>query len=523
MKHLLLATTAAVAVSVAAPAFADPTIGYVPGSLAQSKITTGPWTLHESVFKRDASGIVPTASGPPYAGSGVPYRGICMQSGVFATNVGTSVMQPFYFPFVRRNGSVIEGFFDYRPRNQQEATVAAVSSDWGKTWQFTGMALALNPYCPWDATDPDNLYVSVGGVQTRYGIDATNAADNGLGHPVVLNVNGNQYIYHLNRATNHIDSDQLVVHPLPVATPGSLAGLPAYGYQSPLAPVYPALDSTATATTGLINPDAFMGSVPLPGGITAGVYVEKTLNGDTSYPSAQKCPSTPAYALTNFVNGKARKRNDDVTVVRIATTTDGINFTDVGPATGLNDPTTVALNGIRYLGSGSILPLSNGHYGMFFGAGNCLDNDSDGFHFIGYAETVNVVSQASDLLAWRVIYGFDNPILSTDTVINPVGPRPYPLSAPVVNVTGADALTAAQVAPFVPAVAPTGYLTPTGGYNSNFFSGRVYDPQALYTDSSTVTIVFAGYNTPQPSNNLGDYRTIGRFQLQFPAGYVAPF
>jgi len=48
-------------------------------------------------------------------------------------------------------------------------------------------------------------------------------------------------------------------------------------------------------------------------------------------------------------------------------------------------------------------------------------------------------------------------------------------------------------------------------------------PQALYTDERTVTIVFAGYNTPQPSNNLGDYRTIGRFQLRFPEGYVSPF
>ena len=36
-----------------------------------------------------------------------------------------------------------------------------------------------------------------------------------------------------------------------------------------------------------------------------------------------------------------------------------------------------------------------------------------------------------------------------------------------------------------------------------------------------MTIVFAGYNTPQPSNNLGDYRTIGRFQLRFPEGYIA--
>ena len=112
------------------------------------------------------------------------------------------------------------------------------------------------------------------------------------------------------------------------------------------------------------------------------------------------------------------------------------------------------------------------------------------------------------------INGFDNPIPSTDTVTDPAGPRPYPLNAPVVNVSGADALTSAQVAPFVPV---------PGGYNSNFFSGRVYDPQALYTDERTVTIVFAGYNTPQPSNNLGDYRTIGRFQLRFPEGYVSPF
>ncbi|HLK41870.1 MAG TPA: hypothetical protein VKV34_00905, partial [Thermoleophilia bacterium] len=52
-----------------------------------------------------------------------------------------------------------------------------------------------------------------------------------------------------------------------------------------------------------------------------------------------------------------------------------------------------------------------------------------------------------------------------------------------------------------------------------FFSGRAYDPQALYTDDHTVTIVFAGYNTPQPSLNLGDYRTIGRFQLSFARGY----
>jgi hypothetical protein len=435
-------------------------------------------------------------------------------------------MQPYYFPFVRRNGDVLEGFFDYRPRNQQEAMVAAISTDWGVSWRFKGEALALNPYCPWDATDPDDLSVNVNGVKTAYGSSSANAGDNGLGHPVVLSVNGAQRIYSLNRANGHIDSDQLVLHTLPPSSTLSLYAVPDFGYVSPLASGgYPTLDAKATSTSGLQNPDAIMGAVVM-GTTTTVVYVEKTLSADTGlgYPV---CPSTPAFALTNLVNGKPRKANHDVTAVRVATTTDGIHFTDVGAASGLGDPKAVALNGIRWVGSGSILRLADGHYGMFFGAGNCLDNDSDGFHFIGYAETDNPVAQASDLLSWHVVNGFDNPILSTDRVtdtmtdmLTPPGPRTYPANPPVVNVTEADALTAAQVAPFVPATGPN---PPTGGYNSNFFSGRVYDPQALYTDERTVTIVFAGYNTPQPSNNLGDYRTIGRFQLRFPAGYVSPF
>ncbi|WP_026606048.1 hypothetical protein [Methylocapsa acidiphila] len=491
-------------------------MSYVPNSLAQSTISLGPWALHEATgqFKHDASGIVPTTAGPPYANSGVPYAAYCGSNGQVTVNPGVSLMQPYYFPFVRRRGAVLEGFFDYRPRNEQEALVAATSSDWGATWTFKGEALALNPYCPWDATDPDNLNLNVNGVETAYGSSSANAADNGLGHPVVLDINGVQRVYELNRANGHIDSDQLVVHALRSTTPGSLTGLPQLGYVSPLASGgYPTLESTATSTTGLINPDAIMGAVRA-GWTTTVVYVSKTLDADTSFPTAQQCPKTPAFALTNLVNGKARKTNHDVTTVRIATTTDGVNFTDVGAAQGLNDPTTVALNGIRYLGSGSILSLADGRYGMFFGAGNCLDNDSDGFHFIGYAETQNRVNGAGDLLKWRVINGLDNPILSTDTVTDPSGPRAYPLNAPIVNVRGADALTLAQVAPFTPIA---------GGYNSNFFSGRVYDPQALYTDRQTVTIVFAGYNTPQPSNNLGDYRSIGRFQLRFPEGYVAPF
>jgi hypothetical protein len=153
-----------------------------------------------------------------------------------SVNHGFSLMQPFYFPFVRRRGGVLEGFFDYRPRNQQEATVEAISNDWGASWIFMSKHLALNPYCPWDPTDPDKLNVDVNGVKTGYGSSSANAADNGQGHPTVLSVNGAQYVYTLNRANGHIDSDELVVHKLPLpSTAGSLNRLPDYGFVSPLA------------------------------------------------------------------------------------------------------------------------------------------------------------------------------------------------------------------------------------------------------------------------------------------------
>jgi hypothetical protein len=350
-------------------------------------------------------------------------------------------MQPYYFPFVRRREDGLEGFFDYRPRNQQEAAVSAFSNDWGATWHFTGKALALNPYCPWDPTDPDNLNLNVNGLEVAYGSSNTNAADNGLGHPVVLKVNGVERIYQLNRANGHIDSDQLVVHTLSSEHEdrSSRSSLPDLGYVSPLASGgYPTL-APASATSGLQSPDAIMGVVPM-GSTTAIIYVAKQLGVDASL-GFPVCPNTPPFALTNLVNrGKARGPNDDVTTVRVATTTDGITFTDVGAVMNLFDPKTTALDGTRYLGSGSIIPLADGRYGMFFGAGNCLDNDSDGFHYIGYAETVKVVTTANDLLNWTVLNALDNPILSTDTVTdtltNPSNPRPYPLNPPVVNVHG---------------------------------------------------------------------------------------
>jgi hypothetical protein len=240
---------------------------------------------------------------------------------------------------------------------------------------------------------------------------------------------------------------------------GPLAPLPDWGYVSPLGfGSYPMPEASAQATVGLENPDATLGAIRI-GGVTTVVYVEKQLKASTT----SNCGNTPPWALTNIDTGKTRGPNTDIITIRVATTTDGINYTDVGSASGLQDPTSTAFNGIRWLGSGSIIALSNGRDGLFFDAGNWLDNDSDSYHFIGYAETVTAVNSPWELLNWTVIYGFDNPILSTDTVADPVAGVTYPANAPIIDVNMADVLTPAQVSPWMP---PTGY-----SYNTNFFSG----------------------------------------------------
>ena len=512
MKILPPVSCATVALFAVTGANAQPSIRYVPGSLAESTIAKGPWTLHQAGHQsHDASGIVPTTSGPPYSGSGTPYAGICTPSGQRTSNTGVSLMQPYYFPFVQSgydgSGRFLLGLFDYRPRNEDEQTVAAYSRDGGRSWAFRNASLGLNPYCPADNSDPDNSNLLVNGVSTAYGSNSANAGDNGLGHPFAAIFGYDAYLYNLNRANNHIDVDQLVVHSARTGHERAPRDLPAEGYVSPFAASgYPSLTPNALSTSGLVNPDAILGDVAFDGGSHAFIYVSKLLDGDSAYPA---CPSTPPFALTNLLNGKPRKANHDVTTLRVATTSDGLHFTDAGPVDGIIDSASIALNGIRYAGSGGLIPLSDGRWGVFFGGGSCLDNDSDGFHFIGYAETVNPVFAATDLLSWRVVNGLDNPIVSTDAVTDAAGRR-YPLNAPVVS-DSLDRLTPAQVAPFTP---------PASGYSTNFFSGRAYGPQPTVTSKNRVTVVFAGYNTPQPSNNLGDYRTIGRFELRFPAGYL---
>src|SRR5262249_15089984 len=186
LRTLLLCAAAGAALLANGNASADTpvAIAYVPNSLAQAGIAGGPWTLHQRLGRNphDASGILPpsgtkTPFNPPTTQYGTPYAGYCV-SGQIQTAQGFNPMQPYYFPFVRTNEGWIQGFFDHRPRNEQESVVAGISTDLGKSWIFQGEALGLNPYCPADPPDPDNNNVIVSGVSVPYGSNSANAADN---------------------------------------------------------------------------------------------------------------------------------------------------------------------------------------------------------------------------------------------------------------------------------------------------------------------------------------------------------
>jgi len=224
-----------------------------------------------------------------------------------------------------------------------------------------------------------------------------------------------------------------------------------------------------TKTTGLINPDGILAYVPnsYPFKI---LYVDKTLSADYSFPTSQQCGLTPSGAAANH----------DVEIIHMAQSTDSVHWTDLGAVNGLNDPTTTSYSRIRYMApNGTLLKLSTGKWGLFFGGGNCLDGDSDGFHAIMYAES-------TDLLNWTVINGINNPIAS------------------VSQVTATDPVSNQVVT--IPA------NTPVIGGTQPWFSGRVYNPNAMVAAPNAINLIFDGYDAAY-SGDISDYRTIGHVTL----------
>ena len=435
------------------------------GAPAETYITGGGWTLEQSG-----------------AAVGLKSAGYCDSQGNQIGNPGTERMQPYYFPVITGRGKHLQGYFDYRPKDTDEAVAAAFTDDAGLTWTFQQKVLELRTTCPNQVQkDPD------GDKDNKPDSNnSDNGDDDGQGHQYVINIAGHTYLYTLDRAVNHIDSDDLYIHELSPQPGLPLNGAPAMNDGPTDATSN--LPEIAFHTTGLLNPDGILGVVPGSSPLKI-IYEQKILNGDntgsTAFPASQQCNTFWSGYYANNPFGTAV--NDDITHLRLAETTDGVNFTDKGILQGLNDPTDVTATGTRWLATaGTILKLEGGKYGLLFSGGGCIDGDSDAFHYIGYAES-------RDLLHWKVINGINNPIASTATFTIAVN------SAGVPDASG------------TPVTVPT--KTPVIGNAMGWFSGRVYAPSGTLLGRENLTVVFAGYHTQKPKNGLGDYRTIGHVSL----------
>jgi hypothetical protein len=154
--------------------------------------------------------IIPYPSG--VAGTPGPLDGYCSSLGA-NPETGSPVpqpagsalpMSPYYFPDVVRNGDgSLTGYFDYRPKDAEEAITVAKSTDNGESWTSEGKALGENSgYCP-----------------------TADSSDNGQGHPFVMPVGGAADLYTLQRPAGDNEGVGLLVHPIEPSAADPLSGL----------------------------------------------------------------------------------------------------------------------------------------------------------------------------------------------------------------------------------------------------------------------------------------------------------
>jgi hypothetical protein len=473
------------------------------------------------------------------ADGGAPSRVTHVTGAKFETSIDSGTpdpmepLTPAYFPLVFNSANTtsdnafggkapILGLFDWRPKDIDEGLLAAESDDNGKTWFFMQLVLELNP----DYTNPISGGFSSTATSTGCpaNVNSTNAnfvsangsqADDGWGHAAIIqlpgvgNVKTGQLLYMLDRNTNNIPGTSTEIvdgSPLWVISLGAVTGAPGGG-SSPKFPIWntnfteannsnndiKSISSTLNQTpdsgspisvqqtVGLTDPDGIMAVFPTSPTAAAGspvtvLWVQKILNGDntgsTALPVAQQCTAAP-------FSGKV---NHDIATVRRATTTDGVHFTDLGAVSGLSDPTTVDYNKTRWVSPRGTLIDVNGNgslWGLYFSAGNCLDGDSDAFHYIGYAES-------ADMINWVVYNDINSPIAS----INPITTR---------NQLGGGTVTIPANPPIIP--------------TQPWFAERLYAPTATQIDATHLSMTFAGYGVQTPNNDLLDYRQIGNVVL----------
>jgi len=169
-----------------------------------------------SVMPGAASGIDGSAPYPVGSvGAPGPLAGYCGAGGQSTASAGVPARQPAgtklplapaYHPrIVRSADGSLTGYFDYRPKDANEAIEAARSTDEGRTWTYQGEVLEQNPgYC-----------------------GSSDINDDGNGHPIVLTVGGVTRLYTLQRAAGGLPGVGLLVHRLSPSAANPLNGAPA--------------------------------------------------------------------------------------------------------------------------------------------------------------------------------------------------------------------------------------------------------------------------------------------------------
>ena len=151
-----------------------------------------------------------------YAGTPGPLAGYCGTGGYGSFGpatvpsrepAGFEPMSPYYFPHIEQNpdGGGLIGFFDYRPKDTDEAVVVATSHDNGARWTVRTEALELSQgHCPEGNSD----------------VAQQTTTDDGQGHAfdLTIDVNGRPewFLYTLNRSNGTLDTvgSEMLAHPL---------------------------------------------------------------------------------------------------------------------------------------------------------------------------------------------------------------------------------------------------------------------------------------------------------------------
>ena len=161
-----------------------------------------------------------------YAGTPGPLAGYCGTGGYASFGpstvpsrepAGYEPMSPYYFPHIESNpdGDGLIGFFDYRPKDSDEAVVVATSRDDGAHWTLKTEALELSQgHCPEGNSD----------------VVQQTTTDDGEGHAfdLTVDVNGRPewILYTLNRSNGTLDTlgSEFLAHALVPYSP--TLGLP---------------------------------------------------------------------------------------------------------------------------------------------------------------------------------------------------------------------------------------------------------------------------------------------------------